>query len=155
MKNIYFVQVDVSSSSTTQNAYLPYTAGILVASAFKSEIVKNNCTFKKFIFLREDVDSVVSKMEEPSFIGFSSYCWSTEYNKLLAQKIKEKFPDCLIVFGGHDVPDNFDMLKDYPFIDILCHGEGEDTIRELLEAYCTNQLQFYHFLSIFDKLFHA
>lgn len=139
MKNIYFVQVDVSASSTTQNAYLPYTAGILVASAFKSEIVKNNCTFKKFIFLREDVDSVVSKMEEPSFIGFSSYCWSTEYNKLLAQKIKDKFPDCLIVFGGHDVPDNFDMLKDYPFIDVLCHGEGEDTIRELLEAYCTNQ----------------
>lgn len=139
MKNIYFVQVDVSASSTTQNAYLPYTAGILVASAFKSEIVKNNYTFKKFIFLREDVDSVVSKMEEPSFVGFSSYCWSTEYNKLLAQKIKENFPDCLIVFGGHDVPDNFDMLKDYPFIDVLCHGEGEDTIRELLEACCTNR----------------
>ena len=46
MKNVYFVQVDVSASSTTQNAYLPYTAGILVASAFKSEIVKDNCIFK-------------------------------------------------------------------------------------------------------------
>ncbi len=137
MKNIYFVQVDVSASSKTQNAYLPYTAGILVASAFTSEIVKSEYCFKEFIFLREDVDTVVSRMENPQVVGFSSYCWSTEYNKLLASRIKEKFPECLIVFGGHDVPDNFDMLEEYPFIDILCHGEGEDTVRELLEAYAT------------------
>ena len=139
MNNIYFVQVDVSASSKTQNAYLPYTAGILVASAFSSETVKKNCCFKEFIFLREDVDAVVARMENPSFVGFSSYCWSTEYNKLLAEKIKEKFPECLIVFGGHDVPDNFEMLEKYPYIDVLCHGEGEDTIKELLEAYCTAQ----------------
>ena len=56
-----------------------------------------------------------------------------------ALAIKEKYPDCLIVFGGHDVPDNFDMLESYSFIDVLCHGEGEDTTRELIEAYCTNQ----------------
>lgn len=139
MKNIYFVQVDVSASSGTQNAYLPYTAGILVASAFKSEIVKNKCVFKEFIFLREDIKDVVSRMENPSFVGFSSYCWSTEYNKLLAKEIKEKFPECLIVFGGHDIPDSFDMLVEYPFIDVLCHGEGEETIKKLLENYCMDE----------------
>lgn len=139
MKNIYFVQVDVSASSETQNAYLPYTAGILVASAFKSEAVKANCSFKEFIFLREDVENVVSRMENPAFVGFSCYCWSTEYNKLLAKAVKEKYPDCLIVFGGHDIPDNFDMLKEYSFIDVLCHGEGEDTIKALLENYCSDK----------------
>ena len=139
MKNIYFVQVDVSSSSNAQNAYLPYTAGILVASAFRSETVRQNCEFKEFIFMREDVDDVVARLDNPSFVGFSSYCWSTEYNKLLASKIKEKYPDCLIVFGGHDIPDNFDMLDEYSFIDVLCHGEGEDTVRELIESYCTGQ----------------
>ena len=139
MKNIYFVQVDVAATSGTQNAYLPYTAGILVASAFKSETVKNNCTFKEFIFLREDIDTVVSRMDNPAFVGFSCYCWSTEYNKLLAAAVKKKYPDCLIVFGGHDIPDSFDMLCDYPYIDVLCHGEGEDTTRELLEAYCLDK----------------
>ncbi|MBQ8027867.1 MAG: radical SAM protein [Clostridia bacterium] len=139
MKNIYFVQVDVSASSGTQNAYLPYTAGILVASAFQSETVKADCLFKEFIFLREDVEKVVSRMEEPAFVGFSSYCWSTEYNKLLAKAIKEKFPQCLIVFGGHDIPDNFQMLEDYWFIDVLCHGEGEETIKALLESFCLNK----------------
>lgn len=139
MKNVYFVQVDVSASSGTQNAYLPYTAGILVASAFKSEIIRENYTFKEFIFLREDIDSVVARMDSPALVGFSCYCWSTEYNKLLAKAIKEQYPDCLIVFGGHDIPDNFDLLENYPFIDILCHGEGEDTTKELMECFCVNQ----------------
>ncbi len=135
MKNIYFVQVDVSASSGAQNAYLPYTAGILVASAFKSDIVKKACEFKEFIFLREDINQVVDRLENPAFVGFSCYCWSTEYNKLLAAAIKERYPECLIVFGGHDIPDNFDFLNKFPYIDILCHGEGEDIIRNLLEKY--------------------
>ncbi len=136
-KNIYFVQVDVSASSESQFAYLPYTAGILVASAFQSAIVKENYNFKDFVFLRDDIDLVVARMETPTVVGFSCYCWSTEYNKRLAKKIKSEYPDCLIVFGGHNVPDNFDMLKECPFIDVLCHGEGEETIKKLLEAYAT------------------
>lgn len=136
MRNIYFVQVDVSATSGTQNAYLPYTAGILVASAFSSQTVKDNCIFKEFIFLREEIEAVVERLDNPSFVGFSCYCWSLEYNKRLAKAIKERYPDCLIVFGGHDIPDNFDMLKDYPYIDVLCHGEGEETVRDLLESYC-------------------
>ena len=135
MKNIYFVQVDVSASSGSQNAYLPYTAGILVASAFSSETVKQNCSFKEFIFLREETEDVVERLENPAFMGFSSYCWNSEYNKLIAKAVKEKYPECLIVFGGHDIPDNFDMLREYPFIDVLCHGEGEDTVRDLLERF--------------------
>lgn len=138
-KNIYFVQVDVSATLETQNAYLPYTAGILVASSFKSKIVKENYNFKEFIFLREDADEVVCRIDNPGFVGFSCYCWNMEYNKILAKKIKETYPDCLIVFGGHDVPDNFDLLKSNSFIDILCHGEGEDTVRTLLEAFAENR----------------
>lgn len=134
-KNVYFVQVDVSASSDVQNAYLPYTAGILMASAFQSDVVKEHFSFKEFIFLREDIEEVVNRIEAPAFVGFSSYCWSTEYNKCLAEKIKERYPECLIVFGGHDVPDNFEMLEKYPYIDVLCHGEGEDTVRYLMEAY--------------------
>lgn len=152
MKNVYFVQVDVSASSGTQNAYLPYTAGILAASAFQSEIVKKHCTFKEFIFLREEIENVVSRMENPSIVGFSCYCWSTEYNKLLAKAIKEKYPECIIVFGGHDIPDNFDMLSEFPFIDVLCHGEGEDTTKSLFEAICLgNPLDGVNNISFIDE----
>ena len=107
MKNIYFVQADVSACSGTKNSYLPYTAGILIASAWTSQIVRDNFCFKGFLFLREDVKKVVERLEDPAYIGFSNYCWSTEYNKCLASAVKEKFPDCVINFGGHNVPDNF------------------------------------------------
>lgn len=135
MKNVYFVQADITADIKGKSAYLPYTAGVLVASAFRSEAVNENCCFKEFIFYRENIEDVISRMDNPSFIGFSCYSWNTEYNKALARKVKEKFPDCLIVFGGHEVGDSFDLLEENSFIDVLCHGEGEETIRNLLEAY--------------------
>lgn len=134
MKNVYFVQVDVSASLGAQNAYLPYTAGILVANAWTSDIVKQNFSFKEFIFLREDIAGVVGRMEDPAVVAFSNYCWNTEYNKALAAAVKEKYPGCVNVFGGHNVPNDVSFLEQFPYIDILCHGEGEDTTKALLEA---------------------
>lgn len=134
MKNVYFVQVDVSVCTGTKTAYLPYTAGILVASAWTSEIVRSTFCFKELIFLREEINDVVNRIKNPKFVGFSNYCWNTEYNKMLASAIKKKYPDCIIVFGGHNVPDDFSFLENFSYIDVLCHGEGEDTIKALLEA---------------------
>lgn len=134
MKNIYFVQVDVSACLGAQNAYLPYTAGVLAASALRSEKVKNAFRLGEFIFLREDTDVVAARLDEPAAVFFVNYCWSTEYNKRLAKRIKELYPSCITVFGGHNVPDDFSFLEKFDFIDILSHGEGEDTTMHLLEA---------------------
>lgn len=134
MKNLYLVQVDVSACTGTEQAYLPYTAGVLAANAFLNETVRENYNFKEFIFLREETDEVIGRMEDPAVVGFSNYCWNTEFNKLLAEKIKEKWNDCLIVFGGHNVPENTEFLEEFPYIDVLCYGEGEETFRDLLIA---------------------
>ena len=134
MKNVYFVQVDVSATYSHQNAYLPYTAGVLAAAAWESEIVKENFAFKDFIFLREDVAEVAKRLDNPSIVAFSCYSWNTEYNKALANEIKKLFPGCINIFGGHNVPDNFKMLEENPCIDFLCHGEGEDTLKKLFET---------------------
>ena len=134
MKNVYFVQVDVSATYSHQNAYLPYTAGVLAAAAWESEIVKENFAFQDFIFLREDVAEAAKRLDNPSIVAFSCYSWNTEYNKALANEIKKLFPGCINIFGGHNVPDNFKMLEENPCIDFLCHGEGEDTLKKLFET---------------------
>ena len=72
LKNVYVGQVDGSATLGTQNAYLPYTAGILAASAWTSEAVNQNCAFKEFIFLRENTDDVLRRMEEPFLAAFSN-----------------------------------------------------------------------------------
>lgn len=133
-RNVYFVQVDVSSGKDSKVFYLPYTAGVIVANAWKSKKVSEAYCFKEFVFIRKNIESVVAEMDNPSVVGFSNYCWNTEYNLALAGEIKKAYPDCITVFGGHNIPQNTDFLKKFPQIDFLCFGEGEVTFGALLEA---------------------
>lgn len=134
MKNLYLVQVDVSASTGCTNAYLPYTAGVLACAAWENSTVAAGYRFGGFVFLREDVKKTAAALESPDVVGFSNYCWNTEYNKLLSAEIKKLYPDCTIIFGGHNVPVNASFLNEYPYIDILCFGEGEQTFTKLLEG---------------------
>ncbi|MCL2023669.1 MAG: cobalamin-dependent protein, partial [Oscillospiraceae bacterium] len=132
-RNLYMVQVDqMYTGMTFQSAYLPYAVGLLVANAFQEEKVRHAYEMREFLILREDTDRVMERIENPAVVGFSCYVWNTEYNKRLAEKIKAKYPECLIVFGGHNVPPDTQMLEQFPFIDVLIHGEGEIPFRALL-----------------------
>jgi len=131
-KNIYMVQVDLAYGDNDKAVYLPYAIGLLVAFAWENETVKENYTLGRLVFTREDIDKAVNSFENPFLVGFSNYVWNYEYNKLFAEKLKKKYPECIIVFGGHNVPPDISLLKDFPFIDILIHGEGEDAFQNLL-----------------------
>jgi len=133
-RNFYMVQVDVSYGdiSVTPSAYLPYAAALLSACALEDKTIAEHYALKRMIFLREDVTEAVLSMEEPYLVGFSNYIWNTEYNKQLAEKVKERYPDCLILFGGHNVPPNNRFLEEFPYIDLLIHGEGEIPFKALL-----------------------
>lgn len=143
MKSIYMVQAsNTYSGDAFKAAYLPYAVGLLVAYAFTDEKIKAEYEFKRFIFVRENTDEVVENMENPSFVGFSNYIWNTQYNLDLAKKIKAKYPDCVIMFGGHNVPPDNSFLEKYPFIDFLIHGEGEEAFKELLIELCNDKPDF-------------
>ena len=133
-KNVYFVQVDVSSGKNSKVLYLPYTSGVIIANAFKNPVVKENYRFKDFIFIRKNIEEVISEIENPAVVGFSNYCWNTEYHLALASEIKKAFPDCLTIFGGHNIPQDTSFLEENPQIDCLCFGEGEVTFGNLLEG---------------------
>ena len=132
MKTVYLVQVDVASGAECKTVYLPYAAGLLAAFAWKDPRVRQHFAFRGFVFERKPVREVVDQMENPCVVGFSCYVWNTEYNKLLAEEIKRRYPACVIVFGGHNVPDTSSLLEDHAYIDILVHGEGERVFKDLL-----------------------
>ena len=136
MKNVYFVQTNSVFGSGVKSAYLPYSIGTIAAYAWADEKIKNEYCLKKFIFMRDDVQKIVDGMENPYLVGLSCYVWSMEFNKELAQKIKEKYPECLIVMGGHSISPDAKELKAYTYIDFLTHGEGEVPTKELLLALC-------------------
>ena len=122
-KNVYLVQIN---SVYGNEVYFPYAAGVLAAYALEDETVRENYIFNKIVYVREEAEAAVENMEEPFLVGFSTYIWNFEYSKFIACELKNRFPECLIVFGGHQVPEGVQLLEDYPYIDILQHGEGEE-----------------------------
>lgn len=131
-KNIYMVQVDLAYGDNDKAVYLPYAIGLLVAYAWENETVKSNYQVGRLVFTRENIPEAVDSFDKPYLVGFSNYVWNYEYNKLFAKELKEKFPGCIVVFGGHNVPPDTSLLKECPFIDILVHGEAEETFKDLL-----------------------
>ncbi len=131
-RNIYLVQVNVAYSDRL--AYLPYAAGCIASYAWSDPAIRERYNLGEIIFLREKIEDNLRRIKDPFMVGFSCYVWNMEYNKVLAAEIKRKYPECIIVFGGHNIPFNTSVLEENPFIDILIHGEGEHCFKELLLA---------------------
>lgn len=130
-KNVYMVQANYLHGKST---YFPYAAGVLVASANADDFICENYSFGEIFFLREDTDSVIARMENPAVVGFSNYLWNYEYNRFLATKLREKYPDCVIIFGGHHISENNDLAGECPFADYFIFGEGEEVFVKLLRS---------------------
>lgn len=140
MKNIYMVQpCDVHGTGDIESTYLPYSSGLLIAYSFRQETIKANYAMQRFIYKKESIDKCIAEMDTPAVIGFSTYVWNYEYNKTFAEKIKEKYPECITIFGGHNISNtSSEQLREYPFIDFLIHGEGEIAFANILTHLVTD-----------------
>ncbi|MBO5858413.1 MAG: cobalamin-dependent protein, partial [Clostridia bacterium] len=132
-KKLYLVQINVTYSKSI--AYLPYAAGCIAAYAMSDAQVHSKYDLAEILCIRHTLEESFAKFENPSVVGFSCYVWNMEYNLRLAEMIKKKYPDCLIVFGGHNVPEDTSLLEKHGFIDVLIHSEGEEPFANLLKAY--------------------
>lgn len=122
------------NSQYGNSVYFPYAAGSLIAYAFSDERIRSEYSFEGFVYKKTDTDKVLETITEPYFVGFSCYVWNYEYNKVLAKKIKEKYPDCKIAFGGHQINGESDIM-DTDFVDYCLLGEGEEIFRRLLLSF--------------------
>ena len=137
-KNVYLAGINVAYSDRL--AYLPYAAGCIKAYALSDSEIKENFDFGEILFLRERIEDAVKRIKDPFVVGFTCYVWNMEYNKALAKRIKELYPECFIVFGGHNIPFDSSVLRDNSFVDFLIHGEGEIIFTELLKALLTGEV---------------
>ena len=130
-RKVYFNEFNVLMSDT---AYLPFVSGLLCAYAKTHEKITDVYDFTPFLFYREKPDLILEKYESPSIAAFSVSMWNEQLNLHIAEKIKQLYPECLIVFGGPQVPfEAQDYFDRYGFIDIAVRGEGEITFTEILE----------------------
>jgi len=125
MKNLYMVQV---SDAFGKNKFLPLAIG------YQWVYAKNDAwTLKDVLIEKLPIDSYVATMENPDMVAMSCYIWNWQYNQLLAKSIKQKWPQCIIVVGGPQVPKNdVSFFEKYPMFDIAVHSEGEQAFKEIL-----------------------
>ena len=121
--------------------YLPYSTGVLKSFVIQKKHIRDNFDFKEFIFLKENVSNMVNKIGQTDILGFSCYLWNWRTSLKLAEEMRKKNPNCMIFFGGPQVPDDIDenFFKSYPFIDMTMHGEGELTLEETLSKYLNKE----------------
>ena len=128
MKNrVYFFESNIPMDKTV---YLPLVSGILQAYAQTFLVLKESFDFQPFIFMRDTPDNLMKKFDNPFLVAFSVCIWNHQLSLEIARRIKEKYPECIIVFGGPQVEAN-DKDK-YPFIDYIVLQEGEKKFVKLL-----------------------
>ena len=132
MKNIYLFEL---SDVFADQVYLPYSSGVVWSYVKNIKEIKENYILKDWFFAREEAEDIIAKIKNPDLLLFSCFMWNWNLNCQIAQTIKEKYPNCKIIYGGQHQPlaDRAKgFFQEHPYVDILIHTEGEETIKEIL-----------------------
>lgn len=132
-KSVYLFEIN---DVLANQAKLPYSVGLIWSYCSTIDNIENNYNLSDVIWWRQPTEDILDKIKNPDVIGFSCFVWNWNNNVEIAKKIKERWPKCLIVFGGWQVPMSDraqGFFQKYPFVDIAVHGEGEITFAEILE----------------------
>ena len=142
MYNVYLCQpAHATLFDDVESYWLPYSVGCLWSYAIQNVRIQENFCLKELIFKRDSISDTINLMENPSVAAFSCYVWNFEYCKKLAEAIKNKWPNCLIIFGGPQVtkrPYEQSFFLQHPYVDTIVNGEGEPAFLEILLSHLDN-----------------
>jgi radical SAM superfamily enzyme YgiQ (UPF0313 family) len=125
------------------NPYCPITEGptpplgisFLAAVLEQAGIEVKVLDFTVFPYSKDVMESVIEAFQ-PTFVGVTSVTMTFDYAIEIINDVKEIDPLILTVMGGPHVSFCFnDTLNQYPALDFIVVGEGEQTIVELAAEY--------------------
>jgi putative methyltransferase len=129
-RNLYLWQPQYAVEHRKETTYwIPYSAGCLWSYASQFKHITDNWHLAELIFRREPPDEVLARIQDPVLCGFSCYIWNEKYCLSLAQMIKQRWPECKIVFGGAQASGK---MINHNFIDSIIMAEGEENFTEVL-----------------------
>jgi radical SAM superfamily enzyme YgiQ (UPF0313 family) len=130
---IAFVQMNTAVDDST---YLPYSVALLQAYLQGHSARPERYDFALPVVRRLHPPEAVRHLVGADIAGFSAYVWNGNRSLAVARELKAAQPETLVVFGGPHVPDAAEsFLREHPYVDVVCHGEGEQTFFELAERY--------------------
>ncbi len=127
-----------------------YGPGSLEAEVYLEEVLKPNVSpvaiqhllsVLPYIapFLEDCIESV--DWDTYSVVGFTSTFEQNMASLCLARMIKQRYPHIFITMGGANCEDVMgrELHRQYPFLDAVCTGEGDNVFPELLQALNTGR----------------
>lgn len=122
-------------SKKFNNYFLPYTVGILWSYVSQFSDITQRYKLGEILWKRDKIDIALSKIVHSDIVGFSTYIWNKNYNFELAKRLKKNNPNCFILFGGPEPPNNdMDIFTEHPYIDCIVKREGEVILKNVLMA---------------------
>ncbi|MBF0232562.1 MAG: radical SAM protein [Desulfamplus sp.] len=124
---------------------LPLALGLIRAYANQyREGALNDVYNFRFILETIDPEEVVTygRQHGKGIWLFSNYLWCVDYNLAVSRLVKEQNPQHITIHGGPCTPrysvDCEAFLKKYPYVDLVCRGEGEIATAEMLDLISGN-----------------
>lgn len=122
------------------NVFLPYAAGLMWAYARQFPEIAAAYELGGMLYLKEPIDRAVERLDAPDVLALSSYIWNHEWNKAFARAVKVRWPKCVILVGGVQVPDNSaDAIWECEAFDFAIYGEGEGAFADFLRVHAGGQ----------------
>ena len=122
------------NNSFSERSYLPLSVAILQAYAQKYLKHPDTYDFLLPLYRRMPVEEAAEHLLGTDIAFFSAYVWNFRISVEIARNLKLRSPDTIVVFGGPHVPDRVeDFLRKNRFVDVACHGEGEQAALAILE----------------------
>lgn len=75
-------------------------------------------------------DAILAR--DPDLVGISLYTWNSSRSLLLAQALKARAPEVVLLGGGPEVNHDGDYVLASPYFDYMVQGEGEQAFIEVL-----------------------
>lgn len=131
MAKVYLNEFNIRMENS---AYLPFSTGMLQANAESKPEIKSNYEFAPFFYHIDTPENVMAQYRNPDVAAFSCWMWNEQLCLTVAAEVKRRWPHCLIIFGGLQVPQkSINYLQQNPFIDIAARADGEQPFTEILK----------------------
>lgn len=121
--------------------WAPLALGLILGHAQQNLDPQRFDTSPHFVANVAELQVLIEK-HGPGICLFSNYMWTRVANLEISRWLKQHSPLCLTLHGGPDTPAYFEtcqgFLRTHPEVDIAIHGEGEETVSELLARLAQN-----------------
>jgi radical SAM superfamily enzyme YgiQ (UPF0313 family) len=132
-KKVYFADLTHTGQAIASNTF---PLGVAFVASYAKRKLGNLLETEVFKYPEEFAKAVESN--RPDIACFSNFSWNSDLSLSFAKRIKEKYPQTIIVFGGPNYPivanEQEAFLRENPVIDFYVWLEGEQAFVDLYHA---------------------